>query len=440
MKKTALIYCISMICLLISCNTSETQSVDERRIESFNSKRINITIRNRITDISNDYRFLDSTQIKKRRIITNADCNGRIDCIKKADKNGYDKGKTKVPSTEWQDNYYANSSQDAPPVTPFIYGGIYAAYASLKEVVHAIQNGNIEMTHINNIWEYRDYIYPNVIFYPITYNVLDNNYIGVDCGYFHNQLILEAISNQNYENWTDEDIAYHILLSFEQIYSIQISEIGMSETGTLFNELDEEDVDISSFQEEFDIINLCENVLEEISSRYWASYINDVAAVVDSMAQVYPEYVESALLINGSLSVLYHSYRLWNTVVPDPNMFVPWYYLPSEGIIETLEVSNWQSQLDNMMVEHSELVQIIPQTHDGLIDRLFIFRENNENTFDDFVNGTISNNSYPIYTTTNHELVVSLETQITNSLFIPYGTYQIDISPDNNACAITISY
>ena len=189
-----------------------------------------------------------------------------------------------------------------------------------------------------------------------------------------------------------------------------------------------------------DIIDICEDMIESISSKYWASYINEVAAVVDSMAQIYPDYIESALLINGSLSVLYHSYRLWNTVVPDPNMFVPWYYLPSEGIIETLEVSNWQSQLDNMMVEHSELVQIIPQTHDGLIDRLFIFRENNENTFDDFVNGTISNNSYPIYTTTNHELVVSLETQITNSLFIPYGTYQIDISPDNNACAITINY
>lgn len=315
--------------------------------------------------------------------------------------------------------------------TGALIGGIVGA--TIYSITAAKNNSCTIVLTYSNIWNNRYKICLESPTNDDIFNFFPENRIGVDIGYYHNFLIKEILENNSIE----DEITYDFVFQYAED----------TELFTASNELQnllQDDIAMSEYSSEYSTeydfaLSYIDNLVERPSNE-WFSYINSVTSVVDSIARIYPEHIVSAAVINGALSTFYHSYCLWRTIVPDPNMFIPWVFIPETSSISIYNSSDWQQHIAYIQAQNPNIVLFTPQIINGQLIRLFVFRELNEDTFDDFINGTLSySNSLSAITTNADFFNVPSTILLPDSLIIPEGNYPIDISPTNDACAITFT-
>ena len=347
-------------------------------------------------------------------------------------------------------NYNPNDPHSVPsfPLIKESFGWQEAGHQSLKEAFQQINNWiNSWWCTVwgvipdEDMWDDPYGVCPQNPIYTETAGILPSTYIGLDAGVHHNAIINEYFSNTtDFISWadeiSDEDIISGVIEASENLNYIP-SCLDIEDFLQTWMEDMEYLQPTANYDAEIDIIDECLETMSGLQSRYWADYITDVAEVVQTYVSSDPQYTNSGLMINGALSVFYHSCCLWRTNVPDPWLVggpLLLYDIPTNDL-EGYSYYGSRIQAIESIIAVGDKVILTPKAYNGRIERIFVFEELNEDTYNDFVSNELIYSGGEYYI----ELGTTPVTIEGSTLYIASGLYPVSFNADYSICSILIA-
>ena len=301
-----------------------------------------------------------------------------------------------------------------------------SAKKSLEELKTCVEtNGNANPPLNEQIWERRNELNLTLP-YNKDYDVLPSDIIGFKAGSIHNQIIVQVLKNVNPIQWalssTNISLINDIAMALDSIEDLAM--IPCPNFPAIYefdNDFQHFIYSASDYSNVESIIDDCIQTLEQLPGNQWYPYLVSIGNIVQETAIEHsenPTTIFYCYLINSTLSVLYHSYHLWNLLIPDPFIRPTYIYNPHNG---TFTIHNLQEYgyIQVLVEENYHDFILTPSFYpNGCIEWLFLFKELNPYTFDSLRNyieeGTIALQGFSSY-----------EAQLST------GIFPVSLSPDS---------
>lgn len=256
----------------------------------------------------------------------------------------------------------------------------------------------------------------NEVYLPMT--------IGSTIGMYHNYLIAEAFNNTDYAEFMRNGVSYQLMQVWFNVL-VEQDVLSSDDADACFAILQQEDFleiwqDRQSESTEQQLLQDFLSVISSIreSSRY--DYVCQYMGIIDEAYLNGEMSEESALIINGAISVWFYSHNMWN------------YYIPMDGCVSAymLQTSDDEWFLTNstdrvrVLLEEGRILAIgIPKFRGEDVTEVFFF-ENTDSFFDyeTFVNAY------------NHDdvTIANIRTDINVNIDNLLGIYRLQDVPDRS--------